>query len=446
MEETFQPGAGKEFKEPAKNGNGANGGRKKVMTISLIVLGIIGLIVGGRWLAFRLSHTTSDDAQVDADVLPISSKISGKIVRILVSEGNSVKKGQLLAGIDPTDYRLAYERASASLDSAKREMEKAEANLDLVTARTKINLKQSESGVNQAEDGFNISSTQQSVNGTKLEMDLQRAAINLKRVEQKRNELNTMARQAATDLDRVKSLYSNGVVSKSQLDQAQTAADAAADRLAQVEMEKTDAQKQVDVAQSNIRAGGIDNSQVQIAKQNLNKASLNLELSRAGKDDIRSARLTVIGLRSKVKELTAVLKQARVALNETEVRSPVDGIVAKKASQMFEFVQAGKPVFFVIDSSGKWITANIEETNLDKIEAGSTAEVSVDALGGKKFKGKVKSIGAATNARFSLIPQSNPSGQFIKVTQRIPVKIRLSGDLSELKPGMNVVVVIDNKP
>ncbi len=151
------------------------------------------------------------------------------------------------------------------------------------------------------------------------------------------------------------------------------------------------------------------------------------------------------GLRAQIKALESAAEQARVALRETRILSPVDGIVSKKISLEAQIVPAGQPIFFIVDPAKLHVFANIEETKLHNIAVGAKASIAVDAMPGKTFSGAVNSIGTAANSKFSLIPSGSASGQFIKTTQRIKVKIHIDGDLSELIPGMNAVVTIKNK-
>lgn len=435
-----------EIQKNGPNGaNGANGKRRKTILIILVAIGVLGVVFGARWLIFRLNYTSTDDAQVDSNLLPISAKSPGRIVRLFVSEGDLVKKGQLLARIDPTDYRLALRRAEAGLEATQDDLVKAKSVLALTIARTNIGIQQSASSLEQAANSLSITSTQQKLNLTKIQNDFDRAQLNLRRVKDRNGEVKSLADQAKIDLARAENLLQNGVISQAQLDMARTNAKAASDRLAQSDQDVADAQKLVDISSSNLQSAIIDAKQVSIAKQTHQRADLTLVLSKKQNEDIRGAQKTVDGLSARVRDMRAAVEQARIALRETGVYSPVTGVVSKKISQQYEIVAVGKPIFFLQDTKDLWITANIEETNIYHFRVGSPAEVTVDAVPGRTWRGLVSMIGAATEAEYSLIPQSNPSGQFIKVTQRIPVKIRLRGDLTGLSPGMNAVVTIRNQ-
>lgn len=420
----------------------ANGKKKTISIIVILCLCAAGVYFGAKWFQFRINYTASDDAQIDGDLLPISSKVSGRIARLLVKEGDPVKRGQLIALIEDRDYKLALERAEAGLEMARRDLDKAEAALALTQGRFDIGVLQSEAGIDQADGDVAISSTRKIVNKTKLIKDVQRAEINTDRVQKRLDEVQALADQSRIDYDRADNLYRGGVVSKAQHDLASTGLETARDRVAQAEQELEDARKSVEIARNNLDSAAIDDSQVAIARKNRVKADLSLSLSQNQIEEVKAADNTVSGLRAKVRDMQAAVKQARLNLKEVRIVSPVDGFVAKKISQQYEIVPSGKPIYFILDSSSLWVTANIEETNLHYIRMNSRAKVTVDAAPGREWRGRVYFIGKASNAKFSLIPQGNTTGQFIKVTQRISIKIKLDGDTSGLQPGMNAVIVI----
>jgi len=434
-----------------KNESNETGERKKKppnkpLFILLIVIAIvIGLFFGVRWIGHRLNYTSTDDAQVNADILPISFKVPGRISDIFVSAGDEVKAGEKLARIDTTDYELRVKEAEAELDVVRRNLEKARSALVLTRARTGINVLQSSSSLDQVEGNVSISSTQQEINLVKLRNDVERAGINLQRTEDVLSEVRPVEEQARTDLARAENLYAEGVISKEQWEQAGIHAETMKSRLAQAEQGRDDAAKQVEIAENNLQSAEIDSAKLGIAEQDREKANLALTLSKEQQqEEVKMAELEVERLTASVTELEAKLEMSRVALKETSIFSPVDGVVGKETSTHSEIVPSGKPVCFIIDTGSYWITANIIEKQLKNVQVGSKAKVTIDAIPGKVFEGEVKTIGGATNAKFALIPQSSPSGQFIKVAQRIPVKISLSGDLSGLKPGMSAVVSIKN--
>ena len=443
IEDNFEM-ANSEQQTTSANGNGK---RNKLMIVVLVVLGIIGVFFGVRWLMFHLAYTSTDDAQIDADLIPAASKVSGRLVKTYVLEGDKVRAGQIIAQIDPTDYELALKQAEARLESTRHDLEKAQASLELTDTKNQIAVKQTATSLNQAWGGVEISSTQQSVNLEKLQKDLERAQINQQRADEHYKEVKAAADQAQTDLDRSEKLYVGGVISKEQLDKARTNAETAKTRLAQVDQEVSDAEKQVEIATNNLHTAQIDSVRTDIAVQDKEKTGLSLVLTKKQQyEEKKIALSTVEGLKYQITALENVVEQTRIALNETRILSPVNGIVSRKISLEGQIVPAGQPIFFVVNTSDLHVFANIEETNINKIVIGCKANITVDALPGKIFHGVVTSIGSTTNSKYNLIPTSSASGQFIKTTQRVLVKIRLLDTLSDdIKPGLNVVVHIKNR-
>jgi membrane fusion protein, multidrug efflux system len=269
------------------------------------------------------------------------------------------------------------------------------------------------------------------VNLTRLRKDFERAGESY-------TEAKAMADQAVRDRDRAESLFKSGVVSKQQLDMARTNTETTGARL-------SSAQKQMETARANLLTAGIDAGRTAIAEQDRTKADLALTLSKDQQlEQGRLASTTVESLRAQVRAMESVVEQARVALRETRIVSAVNGVIAKKISLSGQIVPSGQPIFYVVDNSTLHISANIEEIYLHNLHVGSRAAIKVDAFPGREFHGVVTVIGAAANSKFSLIPSGNSTGQFIKTTQRVPIKIQLSGDASMLKPGINVIVDIKN--
>ena len=433
------------IEQSPENNNGKNG-KKKIVIILLVIAVIAGAVFGVRWLIFRMNYTTTDDAQVDADIIPLSFKVPGRISEVFVKEGDTVTKGQKIAALDDTDYKLALRQARARLDMARSELEKQETELALTRTSSDIGVRQSKTSLGQEEDSVSISSTQRELNLTSLKAQVDRARINLDSAILAVSEIEPLVEQAKNDFERAENLFHSGVISEEQHEKTETNKKSLESRLSQAQKRKEDAKKQLDVAESNLKAEQIDDLRVGIARQGHKKADLALELSRDEQArKVAMAETEVHSLEAHIRELKAGLEQAETALKETVMVSPVHGIAARKLSLSAEIVQAGKPVYFLVDRGDVYVEANIEEKYLGRFGIGSEATVTIDALPGKKFKGRVVTIGAAANSKFSLIPASNPTGQFIKVTQRIPVKIRVSGDLSRLKPGMNAIVSIKNR-
>jgi len=184
---------------------------------------------------------------------------------------------------------------------------------------------------------------------------------------------------------------------------------------------------------------------VRIAEQVLQRAKHSLTLSQEEKKQITLQEKNLAFLQAKIQEAEAALKQAQIRLQETTVYSPISGVVSKRLADQGQIVQPGQPIFVVNDPGEKWVVANVEETKIRRVQKGAKAIVEADAYPGRPFEGKVEFIGAAAISEFALLPADNPSGNFIKITHRIPVRISVQDPGNRLSPGMMVVVDVEGK-
>jgi membrane fusion protein (multidrug efflux system) len=390
----------------------------------LIVAAIVVVAVAvGLFLHYRNREST-DDAQVDGHITPIAAKISGRVAEVLVHDNEPVKAGQVLARIDPRDYQAALDNAKAALALAQSEAQSA--NVDV--PRTRENVASGTSSANAGLLGAEAALAQaQAAYAQAQNSDLAFAKAN---VEKSR----ANAQLAQADLERYRPLMDKGEISKQQFDAAKANADATASAL-KAEEEK------IQQAQSNI----------QIAKAQLNAAQARVEQARAGVSSAR-ADIQQVSMRSadaqgklaKVDQARAMVDAAQLNLSYTEIVAPRDGVATHKQVEVGQIVQAGQGLLVVVPLQDVWVTANFKETQLKKMRAGQKAEVHVDTYG-KTFSGHVDSIAGATGAVLSLLPPENATGNYVKVVQRIPVKIivdPISSDKAILRPGMNVDVTV----
>lgn len=308
--------------------------------MGVILLALIGF--GARRWIYGLSHVSSDNAQVDGHVIPILPKVGGFVTEVRVEENTRVKAGDTLVVLDDRDYKVRLAQAEADLGVA----------LAAVSNRTRVG--QAEAQVAQ---------------------------------------MQANAQKAHADLDRLKPLAEQDIVSKQQLDAAQAAAQGADAGLA-------------------------------------------------------AAQAALVGADARVAAARAARDQAALNLSYTRVTAPSNGVVSKKTVEVGQLVQAGQPTMAVVPLDDIWVTANLKETETADVKPGDPADFTVDAYPGQHFKGHVESLSPATGAKFSLLPPDNATGNYTKVVQRIPVRIRLDGknDLNRpLRPGMSVVVTITTK-
>jgi membrane fusion protein (multidrug efflux system) len=394
--------------------------RRAVIAVVAIVL-----IAGGLfyWLHSRGRENT-DDAQVDGRITQIAARVGGTVIKVNVDNNLQVNSGFVLVQLDPRDYEVAVERARAEL---------ADAQANAAAARTGVPIAQVETraGVNTASGG--VEQAEAAVSGA--EHEIQVAQANLANAQARQREREATAAKAARDVERLRALAEKDEIPKQQFDAAVAAADAARASADAAKAEVTAAQSGIPVAQQRAAAarGGAAQARAGLATAKTAPQQLPVTQARASAADAR------------VKQAEAALKQAELNLAYTTIKAPGAGIVSRKAVEPGQVIQAGQPLMALVDLDHIWITANFKETQLKLMKPGQKATVEVDALGGREFEAHVDSIAAATGAKFSLLPPENATGNYVKVVQRIPVKLYLEpGQDPErrLRPGMSVTPTI----
>ena len=385
-----------------KNSNSKTSKKRKIIGVLLLLTVIASL---GWWWQSR-KYEETDDAQVDGHIFPISARIIGQISAVHFEEGEYVKAGTVLAEIDAKDYEIAAERARSEYEDALAEADAARLNVPV----TRVG---SESQISSAEAAFDRAQTE--------------VTVAAKRVEQERARLidaRANARSINADLDRYAQLISKKEISQQEYDRAAAAADAANARVVGAEAALTSAEQQVEQARAHVREINADLKNARISPKSVSAVAARAKAAEA-----------------KVHRAHAALERAELDLKYTKILAPVDGIVGKRSVQVGQNVQPGQDLLAVVPLREVWITANFKEDQLALMRPGEDVSIAVDAYG-REWHGKVTSIGGATGARFSLLPPENATGNFVKVVQRVPVRIDLTGDANRdglLRPGMSVV-------
>jgi membrane fusion protein (multidrug efflux system) len=386
-----------------------------------LVLGgvVLVAIVAGLLLHYHNREST-DDAQVDGHITPVASKVYGRVEQVLVNDNQQVKAGQILVKIDPRDYQASVDQAKAALALAESDAQSA--GVDIPRTRETVASGTSSADAQLLGAVADLQSAQVTYDQSKTS-DLAWAQANV-------DKARANAELAQADLARYKPLLEKGEISKQQYDAAKANADATASSL-KADQEKLD------------QAG----RSVNIAKAQLAAAQARVEQAKAGvasaHADVRQISMRTSdaqGKLAKVQQARATLEGAQLSLSYTEIVAPVDGVVTHKQVEIGQIVQQGQGLLVVVPLHDVWVTANFKETQLRKMKAGQKAEVHVDTYG-KTFTGHVDSIAGATGAVLSLLPPENATGNYVKVVQRIPVKIVLDPIPPEkaiLRPGMNV--------
>lgn len=391
------------------------------------IVGIIALVLLTAALLYwryASQRETTDDAQIDGPIHLVSARVGGTVVKLQVNDNKYVEAGTLLAQIDPKDYQVAVDRAKADLAEAEANLGANNTQIPIVSVATDSLLSGSKAGVQEVR--ASISAAEKQVEAAQARLRSATAMVQQAKANDDR---------AAKDLERMQKLIAKDEISQQQYDASIAAAKASQ---AQVEA----AQAQAQEAEEGVRGA---RSQLDLQRARLVRAEAEARAAGTGPEQLAATRARAASSQAKVEQMKAVLEQARLNLQYTEVRAPVSGIISQRSVEVGQIVQAGQPLLSIVPLEDIWITANYKENQLRNMRPGQTVTISVDAYGGRVYHGHVDSIAAATGARFSLLPPENATGNFVKVVQRIPVKIVLEkGQDAEhlLRPGMSVVPTV----
>ena len=396
------------------------GGAKRVIVRTIGVLVLVGLAVGGFLLWKQLQKFEStDDAQVDGEIYTISPRVAGQVVEALVEDEMFVKAGAVLVKLDPKDFEVAVVKAKADLADAIANLESSRTDVPITSVTTASTLANARSGRTDAVAA--VSAAEQQLGAARARLATAQANVRVA-------EANSA--KAALDVTRYKMLVEKDEISKQQYDQAIAGAEAARATL--------DAQKaQVNEAQQNISAAEESVAQVQAR---VLQADASIESASTGPQQVKVREAKVLSSQAKVEEQKALLAQAELNLQYTTIVAPVTGIVAKKTVEIGNNVAPGQQLMAIVPIEGIWVTANFKETQLRDMHIGQPVQIKVDAYG-REYNGKVLRMAGASGARMSLLPPENATGNYVKVVQRIPVRIALDPGQNQdhlLRPGMSV--------
>ena len=398
--------------------------RSRARTL-LVVLGggfVLALVALGFWLHFRYRIST-DDAQVDGDIYPIAAKISGSVLEVLITDNQHVKAGEVLVRIDPRDYQAKVDQMKAALTLAESQAQAARVTVPLTRETTTSGTSGMSAGLATAEaQAIEARLTAEQAATSELSM----AHSNLAAAE-------ANDEKAQADLSRMRPLVAKAEISQQQFDAYTAAAKvtaaqlkAAHDRVQSAEQSAANAKAAFEAAQARVQ-----------------QMHAELAQSRANERQVLVSTAQAASAGSRVQEARANLEAAELNLSYTTIVAPVEGEVTRKSAEVGEIVQPGQSLMAIVPLKGVWVTANFKETQLANVHRGQRAEVHVDMYG-RTVVGKVDSIAGSTGARLSLLPPENATGNYVKVVERIPVKI-VFDSLPEgvvLRPGMNVDATI----
>ncbi len=394
--------------------------RARLILFIVALVIIVGAIISWRYFAVRES---TDDAQIDGHITPIAARVGGTVTDVNVNDNQWVKEGDILVKIDPRDYQVALQRAEAEFADAQAVFQAARVGVPITTTTTSGQVSTAGANVERAQAGL-----QAATRG----VDVARAR--LASAQARLREATANATRATRDLERMKQLIAKEEISQQQYDAAVAAADAARAGVDAAQSAVVEGEQGVQVAESQrIQASGV-----------LTQAQADLRTAHTAPQQVEASQARAQGAEARVKQAQAAREQARLNLQYTTVVAPTDGVVSKKSVEVGQVVQPGQPLLALVPLEDIWVTANFKETQLRDMRVGQSAEISVDAYG-HTYRGHVQSIAAATGARFSLLPPENATGNYVKVVQRVPVKIVFEKGQDPnhlLRPGMSVVVTV----
>jgi membrane fusion protein (multidrug efflux system) len=385
--------------------------RRAIVVVVVVFLAAVAVAI---WWHGTFTEST-DDAQVNGHLIQVSSRINGQVLKVEVKENQPVKAGDVIAELDPADYQVAVENAEAALASAEANAAAANVAVPIAFVNTGSNLRSAGADVSGTQAGI-----EQAQNQLQAAHDLvgQAQANNVK---------------AQADLERYKPLVEKDVISKQQFDAAVAAADAAKAAL-------SDAR-----AMESAAADG-----VKVANERLAQAQAQLKSAETGPQQVAAQSARARQAQAMVQQAQAQLDMAKLNLSYTKIVAPEAGIVTRKSVEIDQNVAAGQNLLTLVSLEDLWVTANFKETQLRHMAAGQPVEIDVDSTG-KTYHGTVTQIGGATGSVLSLFPPENATGNYVKVVQRVPVRIDFT-DLKdedpnhELRPGLSVEPKVRVKP
>ena len=395
-------------------------GNPRVRRIAFIAGGIVAVLVliwGINWLLYARTHQTTDDAKVDADTIAATSKISERVANVLVDTGQYVHKGQLLIQLDDRDELSRLLQARAAVSAQRATAAAAQENVTLVQQTQSAQAQESSGAITQAQS--TISNASADIAAAQAAVTQAQAAVPAAR---------SAYQTALADYNRTSALVRSGDLAQQELDRATSNLSGARSQYQGALAEVANAQARLAGAQAGTQSasGSLETAQGKLAES-------------TAPARVASASAQANAQFAQVGSLQAQAQLAQDQYNDTKIVSPVDGYVGEKDVEVGQTVAPGVTLMTIIPSQNLYVTANYKETQVGNMRPGQPVDISIDTYKGVRFHGHVDSINPAAQSVYSLVPPQNATGNFIKVTQRIPVKISIDGPQGyPLRPGMSV--------
>jgi membrane fusion protein, multidrug efflux system len=394
--------------------------RARIGRLLVFVVVVAVLVSAGYYLwKYLNTYETTDDAQIDGHINAISGRITGNVIAVLAEDEQFVNAGDVLVKIDPRDYEVAVAKAEADLRDAEAALETSRIDVPITSTNTASQLKTASSSRVDA-TAFVLGAQRQ----------LSAARDRLESAQAQVREAQANVKKTTDDVTRYKLLVDKNEIPRQLYDTAVAQADGAQATLDARNAAVREAEQNIVVAQS----------AVDQADQRITQADASIESARTAPQQVAVSQSRAKSAQAQVAQKKALLDQAKLNLGYCIIVAPVTGIVGKKTVELGENISPGEQLMAVVPLDDIWVTANFKETQLDHMNAGQRVRFSVDAYS-KEYTGKILAVGGASGSRFSLLPPENATGNYVKVVQRIPVRINLDpgqNDDHRLRPGMSV--------
>ncbi len=413
--------------------------RRLVLPIAAGLVIVGGLAYGGYLWHYSRTHVSTDDAYVAAHIAPISARIPGTVIEVPVDDNQDVKAGEVLVHLDPKDYEVALAQARAAADSAKADLENARVNVPLTDETTQSLVRQADAALEAAKDASQVAAHDLEERQGQLKAQRAAEAAAIAAVRQAEADLE----RARLDRERMRELVDAKMIAQQDYDHADAAFKVAQAALDAARQRVNQAREQVAQAEAAVRSQSATLAQTRRRQEEAEAALAN---ARSQRQQVKVRQTQVGAAQGRVEQALANLRQAELNLDYCTIRAPVGGRVSKKAVEVGQVVPPGQSLLALVDLDHVWVVANFKETALTHVRPGQRAVVEVDTYPGAAFKARVDSIQAGSGAVFSLLPPENATGNFVKVVQRVPVKLVFDpGENARhlLVPGMSVVPTIE---
>ncbi|MCU1266492.1 MAG: hypothetical protein JWM21_2810 [Acidobacteria bacterium] len=420
--------------------------RPAFLAVAAIVI-ILAAVFGLRYWLYARAHESTDDAFVDGHIVQVSPKVSGYVSKVYIKSNQEVNQGDLIAEIDARDFEAKLEKAKAALAAGTARLQEARTGVELTRATASANVQQASATVQQARSGVEAQKSAAAAERSRIRQAGAGVATAQANVAEARSQVASAeaeATRAQADVARYQGLFQKDEISRQRLDQAIADARTAAARLDAAHQKVLAAEAQVSEARA-AEATAAENArraqtQVGGAQAGVSEAFGRLAQANTAPQQVAVSQAQAETAGASLAELQAAVRLAELDLSYTKIYAPESGRVTRKAIEEGALVQIGQPLMAIV-SGDVWVTANFKESQIGNLQPGQPVELKVDAYPDKVFKGHVDSIQAGTGSAFSLLPAENATGNYVKVVQRVPVKLVFDEQLDSrhlLAPGMSV--------